>query len=362
MVQWGSPPKRDERKMLKIGLTIASMGVGLLGAFTAFTTTLGGILPGVAGVTTAPFNIAAHFFDRMKHSVEATDELEYRAKFYTAQIYRTLGISNRKGFATVDQLRLAAATNPELAKLYGAPLKKEGDENRSSMMINGGIIAAGMLSGVSSTLAGVGEAVHHGIEGIKIFGEASKVAGFAKGTLQAAALMARDGAGMLAGGALAHALSHEEVDPQVLLEAIAHTTAAARAKQVDVSQFLTPQLIFALRVSQDKQFGEYIKKNFGKPFHKMTIDEQNKVMLATPALANAVTSEASAVAQGILQVQELGASKPNLNSMANRYAMGDRASSFASRVSSSRAVPQGGFAARIRAEQQAALANSAIQV
>jgi hypothetical protein len=152
----------------------------------------------------------------------------------------------------------------------------------------------------------------------------------------------------MAGGAIANAVAGDVVDPQEYLEAIHKTVAEAKAKGMNVREVVTPQMIFLLRVSQDPKFAETIKANFKKPFHKMDEAEQTRVMQAYPALANAATSEAYAVAKDMLQVPELGAMKPNLSSNANAYAVGARNSSFADMVTARRAAlsqaPAGGIA------------------
>lgn len=337
-VQWGKPPQRNDRKILRGTLAVGAMGAGLLGAFATGAT----LLPVVGGFVSAPFYGAAHILERAGNSVKANDEMNFRAKFYTAQIYRTLGISPKPGkYASENEFKQAAAINPELAKIYNAPLKEQAAENKKSLLINGGLVSASALTGVGGALAGAATTAHHAIEGIKMFGEAGKVAGVAKGTLQAAAVMARDGSAQLAGGALAHVLTKDQLDPHELVEALDKSITAAQQQGMDVAEVVTPQHLFALRVAQDESFSDQLKSQFGKPFHKMDAQMQTQVMGAYPALANAVTSEASALKQGLLPVKELAASKPNLNSAAQRYAVGTgRNSSFAAMVQSRREAAQ----------------------
>lgn len=336
---WGPPPKRNDRTILRGTLTVASIGIGLMGAAASLTS----FLPGLAGLTATPFLAASHLVERVRNGVESGDEVDHRAKVYSAQIFKTLGVVPRPGqVATVDLFKQAAAVNPELAKLYKAPLKKESDENRKSLLMNGGIVAASTLTGAGGALAGVAAAGSHAIEGIKIAGEAGKIV---KGGMHVLAVLGRDGAALIAGEKLAHVLGNDKVDPHELVMAIEASLAEAQTKGIAMDEVLSPNLIFALRVAQDEQFSTHVEKTYGKVFHKLDGEKQAQVMLAYPALANAATSEASAVGQGILRVTELAASKPNLNSRANQYAMGaGRASSFASRIQAQRMATTQGIA------------------
>lgn len=316
-IHWGGPPPRGGSKVTKAILTAASVGVGIIG-FAA-------MLPGVH-LLQIPLVTASHVIDRMKNGVEANDELKYRAEYYSPQIFKTLGMQVREGRkATKEEFKAAANINPELAKLYAAPLKKKDKENSSSLALNAGVGAVGLF-----------------LPGAKVAGEAVKAT--IDTSKVARSVMGASGAM----GAISWVTSGATVDPQEYLEAIHKAVAEAKEKGTDVRKVVTPQMVFLLRVSQDPQFAEKIKHDFKKPFHKMNEAEQTQVMQAYPALANAATSEAYAVAKDILPVQELGAMKPNLNSTANAYAVGARNSSFADMVTARRAAqvqaPAGGIA------------------
>lgn len=317
-IHWGGPPPRTGSKGIKTALTVA--GFALAGV------SLIGLIPGVGQIAQIPLNAASHIIDRMKNGVEASDELKYRAQYYSPQIFKTLGVRAAEGCkATVSEFKAAANINPELAKLYAAPIQKKNKENGSSLAMNAGVSAAGFL-------------VPGGGEVAKVVAESSKVAKAVNTTIHAAKSIVPVLAAGMAGGALANALSGDVVDPQEYLEAIHKTVAEAKEKGINVRQVVTPQMIFLLRVAQDPKFAESIKTNYKKPFHKMNEQEQAQVMQAYPALANAATSEAYAVANDMLAVQELGAMKPNLNGNANAYAVGSRNSSFADMVTARRAA------------------------
>jgi hypothetical protein len=327
-VYYGGPPPRGGSTTLKGALTVA--GFALAGV------SLIGLIPGVGQIAQIPLNAASHVIDRMKNGVEASDELKYRAEYYSPQIFKTLGMQVKEGRkATVAEFKAAANINPELNKLYIAPIRKKDKENSNSLMVNAGVSAAGLL-------------VPGGGEVAKVMAETGKVAKAVNGTIHAAKSIVPVLAAGMAGGAIANAVAGDVVDPQEYLEAIHKTVAEAKAKGMNVREVVTPQMIFLLRVSQDPKFAETIKANFKKPFHKMDEAEQTRVMQAYPALANAATSEAYAVAKDMLQVPELGAMKPNLSSNANAYAVGARNSSFADMVTARRAAlsqaPAGGIA------------------
>ena len=320
-MHWG-PPVRHVSAGTRFW-SIAGYAVGAVGLLTIIPS----FLPGVAAVIQTPLLAASHVIDRLKNGSEANDELQYRAQYYSAQIFKTLGVraaENRK--ATVAEFKAAANINPEMAKLYAAPVKKKDKENATSATLNGGVWAVGHF-----TLGG-GEA-------IKALSEAGKIGKMMTGGLHVANALVPMVAVTMGSGALVNALKGEVVDPQEYLEAIDKTVAEAKAKGMNVREVLTPQMVFLLRVSQDPKFAESIKHNYKKPFHKMNQAEQTQVMQAYPALANAATSEAYAVANDMLPVQELGAMKPNLNGSANAYAVGSRNSSFADMVTSRRAAP-----------------------
>ena len=327
-LHYGAPPPRGGSGVVKTALGITGFVIGAVGFIS--------LIPGVGQVAQIPLNAASHIVDRMKNGVEASDELKYRAEYYSPQIFKTLGVQAREGRkATESEFKAAANINPELAKLYAAPIAKKNKDNNNSLGMTAGITAAGLFvpggDKIASVVAGTG-----------------RIAKAVNGTIGAAKTLVPVMAAGMAGGALANALSGDVVDPQVYLEAVHKTVAEAKSKGIDVRQVVTPQMIFLLRVAQDPKFAESIKMNFKKPFHKMNEAEQTQVMQAYPALANAATSEAYAVAKDMLPVQELGAMKPNLNGSANAYAIGARNSSFADRVTARRAtaaqVPAGGIA------------------
>ncbi len=326
-VHSGMMPKREGRTILKGGLTVASVAVGLLGAATSF-------FPVIGNMIAAPvLHTSSYLIDRVKNGVETGDEIGFRAKYYSPQIFKTLGIRAREGqVADAKLFKQAAAINPELAKLYNAPLKREKIENRSSLLTNGGIMAAGALIPGGGAVATVGAVGKNAIEAVKTIKDVKTVAQVAKSGLQTAALM---GSGV-AGDAIARAISGDVVDPQELLEGVHKTVIEAKARGMNMREVVSPNLIFMLRVSQDEKLATSIEKQFKKPFHKMNQAEQANVMNAHPALKNAVTSEAYAVANNILPVQELGASKPNLNAVATQYAVAARSGSFASRLQAQR--------------------------
>lgn len=325
-----APPARSGSKVLIGTFAAISVGVGVIG-----------MIASLAGPVSAPVSAAlmgvSHVADRAKNSVEASDELTYRAQYYTGQIYKQLelqGIKTDKSRkATVAEFEKAAAGNAALAKLYKAPLNTRDKQNRESLLTNGGIALAGALIPGGGAVAGVAQAGKVGLE-------VSHGAKIVAGTVKAVKTMLPAMAGGLAGGALASAISGDEVDPQVLIEAIHKTIAEAKAQGINASQVIEPNLLFLLRVSQNQKLAEAIKKTYGnnhKGFHQMDEREQARVMAAYPREANAAKSEAYAVTHDMLPIEELGASTPNLNGMASQYA-GARKVSFVNRLNAERAA------------------------
>ncbi len=354
-LHWGSAPKRGGSKVMLGALTAVSVGVGILSLTAGMTI---GWLPVLGAAAQTPLMIGSHIIDRLKNGVVKKDELEYRAKFYTKQIYQTLGNKNipEGRSATVQEFKLAASINPAIGKLYRAPLQVENKANNESLLVNGGIAAAGLVP-MGSAVAGVAEVGKTALE----VGHAAKII---SGTVSAAKALLPPVAAGLAGGAIANAISGKEVDPQALVEAIQKTVEDARAKGIKPSTVVTPNMIFLLRASQDKNLSAAIKRDIGggkKGFQEMNEEEQARVMAAYPALANAVTSEAYAVANDILPAEELGATQPNLDSTANAYAVGNANSSFAARIQAQRAAGANvSFAAREQAREAANANNPAM--
>ncbi len=316
-IHWGGPPPRAGSKVLKgvlLGLTIT---VGVVAA-------IGSFVPGLNIFSTTGAAVTTHALDRVSNSVDKGDEQKFRAEYYSEQIFRQLGVVPQAGQkATLADFKLAAGMNPQIAKLYNAPVNKAADENRSSLFMNGAMIAASPIMGA----VGLGQAAVAG----KVAMEASKAVTIAKGAAHMIGLFGS----VAAGGAIAKVLDNKVVDPQQLIEAVHLAMAQAREKGIDPRQALTPELVFMVRVAQDTKFGEEIKNNFGggnKGFHQLDPDVQKLVMSNYPALTNAATSEAHAIATGIMPVQELGAMAPNLDSRAAEYARGSANGSFASRV------------------------------
>lgn len=318
-IHWGKPREASLGTTFWKVVGVGAMVVGLLSIIP-------GMIPLLGNALQTPIMAVSHFIERFRNNSEAKDELTYRAQYYSPQIFKTLGVQPREGRqATVSEFKAAANINPELAKLYAAPVKKASKENNVSAASTGAMLAVGMVT-------------PGGAEGIKAVVQGGKLVKGLTAVAHTAKAVVPHIAASMAGGALASALSGETVDPQMYLEAIDKTVAEARAKGMDVRQVVTPQMIFLLRVAQDEKFAESIKTNFKKSFHEMNEAEQTQVMQAYPALANAATSEAYAVAKEMIPVQELGASKPNLNAQANAYAVGARNSSFADRVTAQRAA------------------------
>lgn len=317
---WG-PPVRS--KSFGTGFwTIGGYVVGAIGLLSIIPA----MVPFVGAAIQTPLLAASHIIDRFKNGSEANDELKYRAQYYSAQIFKTLGVRAAEGRkATLAEFKSAASMNPELAKLYAAPIKKKDKENASSAALNAGVFGVGLVT-------------PGGAEAIKAMTEAGKIGKIVSGGLHVANAIIPTVAATMASGALVNAIKGDVVDPQEYLEAIHKTVAEAKEKGINVRQVVTPQMIFLLRVSQDPKFAESIKTNYKKPFHKMNEQEQAQVMQSYPALSNAATSEAYAVANDMLPVQELGAMKPNLNGNANAYAVGSRNSSFADMVTARRAA------------------------
>jgi hypothetical protein len=237
----------------------------------------------------------SHFFDRAKNTSDAKHELKVRADFYRPQIAKTLGMSPDR--VSAGDFAKAASINPELRRVYDEVWTKKANEDKQSLLINGGVTAASFVP-----IPGAGAAA-------KVVGDVVSGSKIVKGGVQ----MAKVTAGAMAGGKVAGVLAKDQLNAQELIEALEQSIHQADMQGVDRKQVINPQLIFMLRVAQDELFAKQVKQQFGAPIHKMAPEQVAGVMQAYPALANASVREAHAVAQGILPVRDLGASAPNLS-------------------------------------------------
>jgi len=301
-----------QRKMNPVLITLA-----VVSAAVAFIPGIGG---GVAG-------LISHGVDRVRNQGKAGDEMKLRANYYRDQVAATLGV--RPEAVNVKDFIEASKINPMLMSARKDVERERDKENRDSALMNGGVAVAGIIPGVAG-IAHVG----------KLVAEGSKMA--------KAAVVVVDGGKLLAGGiagsALAASFGKDNVSPQDTIERVHACLMEAQSKGMPTANAVSPHLLFLLRVSQDEALQKEIKQNHGKAFHKLTESEQQVVMNSYPALTNAVKSEARAVGNGIIPVQDLMARKPNLNAGASQYANAGRMGSFADQVTARRAQAAQGIA------------------
>lgn len=273
-------------------------------------------IPGVGGAL-------SHVFDRMKNRSDANYELNVRAKYYAEQIGTTLGMSPDR--VRGSDLMKAASINPELRRVVNEVEKKRGDENRTSLLINGGVTAAGFV--------GMGGAA-------KIAGEVVTTAKTARAGVQ----VAKQTAGMLAGGAVAGVLTKNEINAQELMEATEKDIIRARSEGLDPRVAINPQMTFMIRVAQDEALNQQInkmtKQRFGKNLHQLDPQQISLVMNQYPALSDATLREAHAIAKGDMNIRDLAASAPNMGSgFAGPMMRSDNAQgSFVDRLNAQRAA------------------------
>ncbi|MES2983904.1 MAG: hypothetical protein V4735_01805 [Pseudomonadota bacterium] len=289
-------------------------GNGWLTGITLAATLAAGLVLGVvppiaAGVT--------HVIERVSNHFKAKKELNARADWYRDQIATTLDMDPRK--VRGKHLIEAANTNPVLASAVRDVKREEASENKSSAMINTAV-AFVPFGGVAKEVGGVAVAATKGAK-----------------ALAQASYMGKTIVAQTAGGLLASWTTKEHLSAQEVVEGISSQLAAAKEQGVDPRTVVTPQMIFTLRLAQDEFFAKEIADRYKKPFHKMNDAEQTQVMSEFGALANAATTEAYAVANDMLPVQELMARAPNLKSRSAQYALGTQATTFAGREQARRA-------------------------
>lgn len=280
-------------------------GTGWLTGVTMAATVVVGfalawIPPVASGIT--------HVIERISNHFKAKKELDARADWYRNQVATTLGIDPAK--VKGKHLVEAANYNPVLAAAVKDVRREEAKENKTSAAIN---TATAFIPAAVLAKEAVGAAA-----------VVTRGAAIANNLKHMGKVMAAT----TASGMLVSWTSKDHLSAQEVIEGIGSQLEAAKEQGVNPRKAVTPQMVFLLRVAQDEALGKEIETHYKKPFHKMELEEQSRVMQAYMPLANAVTSEAYAVANDMLPVQELMARAPNLNSTA-RYSVGAQASSFA---------------------------------
>lgn len=256
----------------------------------------------------------SHVVDRVKNRHNTNAEIKSRADWYRNQVARTLHMDPAN--VTEKDFLFAAKINPMLARAVDEVHRKEKDENRFSLLTSAGASAVSVIPGVGAGVTA-----------------AAEIGAGAKFAAESAAVLS----GGVGGGAIASLFTKDRVDPQEVIDVINARLIDAHEKGADPRKAVTPEMVFMLRVTQDERFSNEIKQKYGSVFHKLSEQDQRRVMQDFPALANASTTEAYAVGSGILPVQELMATTPNLDGVAAKYAVGSSNASFRQRVDAERA-------------------------
>lgn len=299
------PPKAIQRKV-----SVPRMVVGAVSAGVAF-------IPGVGGAASGAIS---HGMDRVGNQMEAQQEIKSRAIYYQDQVRATLGMAPGTKVNVSDYIQ-ASRMNPMLGITVKEVKNDLSKKNRESMLINGGVAAAGLvgMGGVARLGADATTAVKVGAHAIDI---------------------GKTLAGGFAGSQLAAVFHKKHVSVQEVGERIHNCLLEAEHKGMPLTQAVPANLVFLLRIAQDDATAKEIEQHYGKPFHQMNEAEQAVVMNSYPALTNAVTSEANALGQKLIQPQELMASAPNLNAGASRFSSGRTtvSGSFRDRLAAQRAT------------------------
>ena len=288
------------------------VGVSVVTAAICFIPVIGNL-----GMIAA--SVISHVGDRIANGCKANDEIKLRANYYRNIVAAKLGMDPAK--VGVNEFLLVSRSDPTFNKIVQDVYATRDRANRESMLTNGAIAA------VSTVAAPAGEA-------IKLGAEASKIT---TAVAHGAYDIAKIGSGMLAGSAASSLFNKDKISAQEVVERIDQCLLDAQQSGKPMKGAITPQLVFLLRVAQDEAFADEIKQRFGKPYQKLEPEQQLLVMQSYPTLANAVTSEAYAVSNGMMTPQDLAAKAPNLNGTANQYAVGTQNSSFVDALRAQRA-------------------------
>jgi len=261
----------------------------------------------------------SHVGDRVANGGKANDEIKLRANYYRNVVAAKLGMDPAK--VGVNEFLMVSRSDPTFNKIVQDVYATRDRANRESAMLNTGVAVAGALP-----IPGLGGVAHlaAGATQLQKLGAVAANAG-------------KLGVGMLAGTAASSIFNKDKISAQEVVERIDQCLLDAQQSGKSPKGAVTPQLVFLLRVAQDEKFADEIKARFGKPYQKLDPEKQLLVMQSYPELANAVTSEAYAVSNGMMTPQDLAAKAPNLNATANQYAVGAQNSSFVDALRAQRA-------------------------
>lgn len=310
-----APPKAIKRSS-HMGLTM----VGIVAGFAC-------MIPGIAVVGAG----LSHLVDRSVNHIKANDEIKLRANYYRNIVGAKLGMDPNK--VGVKEFMMVAQGDPTFGKVVADVKLQEARDNRESAVINSAVGVMGL-----TPLAPVAE-------GAKILRETTKNT---PKLVQGALELAKMGAVTVAGSKAASIFNKEKINTQEVIERIDECLMDADQRGISRKGAVTSQLMFVLRVSQDEQLAEEIKRTMGKPFHKLTPEEQLEVMYPKDpndpnrpnyrALVNAVEAEAASLNAGNIKPQEMAAMAPNLKASSTQYRTGASNQSHVAALQAQRAA------------------------
>ena len=244
---------------------------------------------------------ASFMLERQKNAAIAQKSKEVLTDYYRNQVAAQLGIDPKK--VRTGDLEMAAKVNPTIANAIAKVDRERNDNNRANTFASGASIA---LGGMVPGLSGISHLAAHT-------------------------------AVTFAGGAAAGIFNKDVLHTQDMMEHLNQKRVEGKA--------ITAADIVMLRISQDEALQEALKKQNGKPFHKMNEAEQQAVIVGMPDMADAADM-AERINQGFMTEQDVLMAAPAKQS-------------WASRVSASRAPRAAGsfveqHQARLAAAQTAA--------
>ena len=243
-------------------------------------------------------NAISYAFDMRRNRVIEKKQKEVLTDYYRDQVATQLGIDPKT--VSVGDLELAAKVNPMIAGAINKVNAEKKSANRGAAMATAGAAAVGWIPGVNAITNVVAHgAVHMG--------------------------------GAVAGGVVSSLFDKDVLHVQDMVE---HLDAQrAEGKQI------TPEDIVLLRISQDEKWQAAFKKQYSKPFHKLSDVEKQQVLASMPDMLLGAEKQAEALNRGLISPQNLVMSgTESTSSFTDQVGRKPAAQSFAAGIANERAA------------------------
>ena len=216
-----------------------------------------GLIPFV-GVATS------YAIDMRSNRIQERDQKAVLADYYRDQIAAQLGVDPKH--VNIRDLELAARVNPAIAQAIQKVNDEKKSANRGAAMATAGAAAVTWIPGVNGIANGLAKgAVHMG--------------------------------GAITGGMASSLFDKDVLHVHDMVEYLDEKHAQGQA-------IMAKDLVM-LRIAQNEQWQKAFKKQYKKPFHKMSDVEQEQVVSSMPDMLLGAEKQAEALNRGLISPQSL---------------------------------------------------------